>query len=108
MLKWLAKLVRRVWPTSLEFTVLIVIEPDDNGFHAFCPDLKGLHVEGPTEETALQSATECAILYLESLIRHGERIPIGVGVRDLDECKIRPRPLPKHSHCVMKEIELRC
>ena len=108
MLKWLAKLVRRVWPTSLEFTVLIAVEPDDNGFHAFCPDLKGLHVEGPTEEEALQNAADCAILYLESLIRHGEPIPIGVAVRDLDECKARPRPLPKHSRCVMKEIELRC
>lgn len=110
MLNWFAKLIRRVVPRSLEFKVLIVVEPDDDGFHAFCPDLKGLHVEGPTEETALQRAADCAVLYLESLIQHGELIPIGVAIREVGECKEQPQPqpLPKHSHCLVEAIELRC
>jgi predicted RNase H-like HicB family nuclease len=106
MLKWLAKLIRRVWPTNIEFTVMIVIEPDGDGFHAFCPALKGLHIDGQTEEEALQNAMEGAILYLESLIRHGDPIPIGVGVRDIDEYGIPPQSYPKHSHCVKKDLAI--
>jgi predicted RNase H-like HicB family nuclease len=108
----LVRLIRRwVWPQLLEFKVLIVIEPDGKSFHAFCPSLKGLHVDGETKEKALQNAAQAAVLYLESLIRHGDPIPIGVGfdIHDLEQHKIIPKSLPKHSSCVTKElaVELR-
>jgi len=64
----------------VRFSVDIIVEPDDDGFHAFCPALKGLHVGGKTEQEALKNATDGAILYLESLIRHDEPIPVGVTV----------------------------
>jgi predicted RNase H-like HicB family nuclease len=60
----------------LEFKVDIVVEPDGEEFHAYCPALKGLHVGGATEEEALQNATDAAILYIESMIRHNEAIPL--------------------------------
>ena len=62
----------------IRFTVDIIIEPDDAQFHAFCPALKGLHVGGRTEKEALKNVTDAAMLYLESLIRHGDPIPVGV------------------------------
>ena len=60
----------------IKFTIDILIEPDEEGFHAFCPALKGLHVGGRTEKEAIQNATDAAILYLESLIKHGDPIPV--------------------------------
>ena len=64
----------------VRFSIDIVVEPDDDGFHAFCPALKGLHVGGKTEQEALKNATDGAILYLESLIKQGDPIPVGVTV----------------------------
>ena len=52
---------------KIHFTIEIIVEPDDDGFHAFCPALKGLHVGGDTEEEALKNAFDGSILYLESL-----------------------------------------
>jgi predicted RNase H-like HicB family nuclease len=64
----------------VKFILSIVVEPDDDGFHAFCPALKGLHVGGETEQEALKNAIDGAMLYLRSLIRHGDPIPVGVTV----------------------------
>jgi len=71
--------------TRLEFQLVIVVEPDGDEFHAYVPDLKGLHTCGSTEEEALQNAKEAAIAYIQSLIKHGEPIPIGA-------CGPRRRP----------------
>lgn len=109
MFRWLVRLIRRwVWHQAIEFKVVIVVEPDGKSFHAFCPSLKGLHVDGETKEKALQNATQAAVLYLESLISHGDPIPIGVDVDvcKLEQSKIGPQPLPKHSHYVKKELDV--
>ena len=66
----------------IEFTVEVIVEPDDGGFHAYCPALKGLHTCGNTEEEALQNAGDAAIAYLESSINHGDLIPVGVQMRE--------------------------
>lgn len=60
------------------FRVEVAVEPDDKGFHAFCPALKGLHTYGDTEEEALQHARDAAVAYLESCLKHGDPIPVGV------------------------------
>jgi predicted RNase H-like HicB family nuclease len=72
--------VSTIKPT-IEFKINIIIEPDENGFHAYCPALKGLHVDGDTRQEALQNAKKAAIAYLESLIKHGEPIPVGFNRR---------------------------
>lgn len=64
---------------KVEFKVDIVVEPDGEMFHAYCPALKGLHVDGATEEEAVRNAVEAAEAYLESLIRHNEPIPISAA-----------------------------
>jgi predicted RNase H-like HicB family nuclease len=66
---------------TIEFKIEIVIEPDESGFHAYCPALKGLHTTGETKEEALQNARDAAIAYLESLIKHNDPIPVGIIIR---------------------------
>ncbi len=61
---------------TITFRVDIIVEPDDDGYHAYCPALKGLHVSGATMEEALQHARDAAVAYLRSLIKHGDPIPL--------------------------------
>ena len=60
-----------------EIIVTICVERDGDGFYAYAPALKGLHVGGDTEDEALTNAKDGIILYLESLSDHGEPIPEG-------------------------------
>lgn len=64
--------------SDIEFSIDIVVEPDGDSFHAYCPALKGLHTCGDTEEEALNNAVQAATAYLRSLIKHGDSIPIGI------------------------------
>ena len=60
------------------FEIRFVVEPDDDGFHAFCPDLEGLHVDGDTFDAALECAKDAVEVHLKSLMNAGDPIPIGV------------------------------
>lgn len=68
---------------QLRFTVDIVVEPDGDQFFAYAPALKGVHVGGLTEDEALQNALDATVLYLQSLIRHGDPIPLEI-VQDIE------------------------
>jgi len=70
------------YKVTLEFRVSVVIEPDGEGFHAYCPALKGLHVYGDTEEEAKRNVEDAASAYFESLIKHKDPIPVGVKVQE--------------------------
>lgn len=63
---------------AIEFTIEVLIEPDSDEFHAYCPALKGLHLSGNTKQAALESAVDAAAAYLESLIKNHEPIPLGI------------------------------
>lgn len=58
------------------FRVNIIVESDDDKFHAYAPALKGLHVGGDTEKEALENAEDAVIAYLRSLVMDGEPIPL--------------------------------
>ena len=45
----------------------VVIEKDEHGFYAWCPELKGCHSQGDTLEEALANIREAIELYLETL-----------------------------------------
>ena len=62
---------------SQEITVTICVERDGDGFYAYAPALKGLHVGGDTEEEVLKNIKDGIILYLESLSNCGEPFPEG-------------------------------
>jgi len=49
-----------------------------------------LHVSGDTEEQAVRNAKDAAIAYLESLIKHGEPIPIGIIMREKERNVLYP------------------
>ena len=44
-----------------------VIEKDDHGCFAYCPELKGCHSQGDSIEEALANLREAMLLYLETL-----------------------------------------
>jgi predicted RNase H-like HicB family nuclease len=45
----------------------VVIEKDEHGFYAWCPELKGCQSQGDTLEQALANIKEAIELYLETL-----------------------------------------
>jgi len=61
----------------LKVSIAVEVERDGDSFYAHCPGLKGLHVDGATEEEAVQNAMEAASLYVDSILRHNDPLPIG-------------------------------
>ena len=61
----------------LRLRVSVVVEPDGDGYHAYCPAFKGLHATGETEDDAVEGARAAALAYLESMVSHGDPIPVG-------------------------------
>ncbi len=47
--------------------VSVILERDDHGYYAWCPELKGCQSEGATLESALANIREAIELYLETL-----------------------------------------
>ncbi len=58
---------------SYQFTV--VIEPDEEMFHAYVPALPGCHTFGATIDEARANITEAIELHVESMLQDGEAIP---------------------------------
>jgi predicted RNase H-like HicB family nuclease len=48
------------------------IEPDEGGFHAFVPSLKGLHTAGETKDEAFKNLKDGIRAYVQSMVKHGE------------------------------------
>ncbi len=83
----------------------INIEPDKDGFHAYCPVLKGLHTYGNTEKEAVNNAVEASLAYLESIIKHGEPFPAGILVNQEREAEeTTPRHRGHHQHVQTLEL----
>jgi antitoxin HicB len=58
----------------LSFTV--VIEPDEDMFHAYVPALPGCHTFGTTVDEAIAHVKEAMSLYIETLVEDGKPIPV--------------------------------
>ena len=76
----------------LRLRVVVVIEPDGDGYYAYCPALKGLHAAGDTEDEAVEGARVAALAYLESMVAHGEPIPSGTRVQNRNGERTRAHP----------------
>jgi predicted RNase H-like HicB family nuclease len=57
-----------------QFTV--IIEPDEDVFHAFVPALPGCHTFGATVEEAQNNIAEAITLHIESMQEDGELVPV--------------------------------
>ncbi len=76
----------RSWPwcgnlgfMELAREVEFVFEPEaEGGYHAYAPELPGLHTQGEDLEEATANAEEALALYVEGLREEGR--PLGMGV----------------------------
>lgn len=61
------------------YSFTIVVEPDGERWHAYCPALmrQGAATWGYTRTEALKNIQEVTQMVVESLIEHGEAVPIG-------------------------------
>ena len=63
-----------------QFQYTVVFEPaEEGGYVVTVPALPGLITEGDTLEEARAMARDAIRGYLESLMKHGEEIPIETG-----------------------------
>jgi len=51
----------------MSYQVSVVIERDEDGFYAYCPQLEGCHSQGDTLDEILRNIQEAVALYLETL-----------------------------------------
>ena len=80
-----------MYPDDTVFEIPVIIEPDEDGFHAYCPDLPGLHVDGDTKEEALQNARDAAKGFLLVKLRYGKPIPPSIVRRKARSATSWPR-----------------
>ncbi len=53
----------------------VVIERDEEGYFAFCPQLQGCYTQGDTYEEALANIKDAIRLHVEDRLESGEEIP---------------------------------
>ena len=53
----------------------VVIERDENGYYAYCPELQGCYTQGDTYEEALANIKDAIRLHVEDRVESGEEIP---------------------------------
>jgi antitoxin HicB len=58
-----------------EHQIAVVIEPDEDGFHAYVPGLPGCHTFAMTVDEARTNILEAMELHLECMLEDGEPIP---------------------------------
>ena len=51
----------------MSYKVTVVIEKDEYGYYAYCPELEGCQTQGDTLEEILDNIREATELYLETL-----------------------------------------
>ena len=53
----------------------VVIEKDEYGYFAFCPELQGCYTQGETYEEVLDNIRDAIRLHIEDRLETGEEIP---------------------------------
>ncbi|MFA5771712.1 MAG: type II toxin-antitoxin system HicB family antitoxin [Thermoplasmata archaeon] len=57
------------------YKLSVVIEKDENGYFAFCPELQGCYTQGDTYEEAIQNIKDAIRLHIEDRLESGEDVP---------------------------------
>jgi predicted RNase H-like HicB family nuclease len=81
---------RKTAQRKLRLQISVVIEPDGDSFHTYCPAFKGLHVDGADEKEAIRNAADAIGVYVNSLVSHGEPLPVGPDC-SVEEVPVVPR-----------------
>lgn len=61
--------------TVKSYSIATVIEKDEDGYYAYCPQLQGCHTCGDTYEEARANIAEAIQACLEDMLANGEDIP---------------------------------
>lgn len=77
----------------------VVVEPDNGGFHAYCPALRsyGAVTQGATEEEALQHINEVVQMIVDELVEEGTPVPANPKEVDIFE-GMRVSVIPSRTH----------
>jgi len=59
---------------TLQYTV--VIEPDEDAYHAYVPSLPGCHTFGSTVDEARANIDEAIALHIEAMTEDGEPVQV--------------------------------
>jgi len=63
------------------YKVSVVIEKDEYGYYAYCPQLEGCQSQGDTYEEVLSNIKEAVELYLETLTEEERKTCLGREVQ---------------------------
>jgi len=53
----------------------VVVEKDEDGYYAYCPELQGCYTQGATYEEAIENIRDAIKLHIEDRLASGEEIP---------------------------------
>ncbi len=53
----------------------VVIEKDERGYFAFCPESQGCYIQGKTQEEALENVQDAIQLHVADRLENKEDIP---------------------------------
>ena len=90
---------------SMKTSVTVVIEPDGEQFHAFCPALPGIHSNAPTAEEARDRTIPAIKRYLDFLDEQGGPHPVGPDL-DMDAGKEIIHFLPNPTESTIQRVEV--
>ncbi len=68
---------KRASESESKIKVRVIIEPDEGTFHAYCSELKGVHVSGDSEPEAFENCCIAINQHIRTILKHGDSIPIG-------------------------------
>ncbi len=57
------------------YKVSILVEKDENGYYAYCPELQGCYSQGETYEEAIGNIKDAIKLHIEDRVARGEDVP---------------------------------
>jgi len=57
------------------YRISVVIEKDEDGYFAYCPELQGCYTQGDTYEEVLDNIKDAIRLHIEDRLKSGEDIP---------------------------------
>ena len=60
---------------TVQYRFPVVMEKDEDGYFAFCPELQGCYTQGATYEEALRNIEDCIKLHVEDRLSSGEEVP---------------------------------
>jgi len=53
----------------------VVVEHDEEGYFAFCPELQGCYTQGESYEEVLENIKDAIRLHVEDRLKNGEEVP---------------------------------